>query len=216
MLYKIEDLSLKQRVADTVKDAILSGSIKPGEKIPEEKISEALGISRTPLREAMNLLVNYGLVNVVPRRGAFVSHITPEEVLDILMVRMTLEPLGAEIAARKRVRHDRFIGDLKELHTALRNKDLGDGSETDIAFHQVIAEASGSPTLLSVMLPLFYRSVLAMAYSSLVPGNRQESLSDHDKIIRALATKDAEGARIAMTEHLMQVMSNVKKGYKEA
>jgi DNA-binding GntR family transcriptional regulator len=216
MLYKIEDLSLKQRVADTVKDAILSGSIKPGEKIPEEKISEALGISRTPLREAMNLLVNYGLVNVVPRRGAFVSHITPEEILDILMVRMTLEPLGAEIAARKRVRHDRFIGDLKELHTALKNKDIGDGSETDIAFHQVIAEASGSPTLLSVMLPLFYRSVLAMAYSSLIPGNRQESLSDHDKIIRALAAKDAEGARVAMTEHLMQVMSNVKKGYKEA
>jgi DNA-binding GntR family transcriptional regulator len=216
MLYKIEDLSLKQRVADTVKDAILSGSIKPGEKIPEEKISEALGISRTPLREAMNLLVNYGLVNVVPRRGAFVSHISPEEVLDILMVRMTLEPLGAEIAARKRVRHDRFVSDLKELHIVFKNKELGDGSETDIAFHQVIAEASGSPTLLSVMLPLFYRSVLAMAYSSLIPGNRQESLSDHDKIIRALAAKDAEGARIAMTDHLMQVMSNVKKGYKEA
>jgi DNA-binding GntR family transcriptional regulator len=216
MLYKIEDLSLKQRVADTVKEAILSGSIKPGEKIPEEKISEALGISRTPLREAMNLLVNYGLVNVVPRRGAFVSHITPEEVLDILMVRMTLEPLGAELAAKKRVRHDRFIGDLKELHAAFKNKELGDGSETDIAFHQVIAEASGSPTLLSVMLPLFYRSVLAMAYSSLVPGNRHEALSGHDKIIRALAAKDAEGARNAMTEHLMQVMNNVKKGYKEA
>lgn len=216
MLYKIEDLSLKQRVADTVKDAILSGSIKPGEKIPEEKISEALGISRTPLREAMNLLVNYGLVNVVPRRGAFVSHITPDEILDVLMVRMTLEPLGAEMAARKRVRHDRFIADLKEVHTVFRNKKTGDGSETDIAFHQIIAEASGSPTLLSVMLPLFYRSVLAMAYSSLLPGNRQESLADHDKIIKALAAKDAEGARLAMTEHLTRVISNVKKGYKEA
>jgi DNA-binding FadR family transcriptional regulator len=120
------------------------------------------------------------------------------------------------MAAKKRVRHDRFIGDLKELHMVFKNKKLGDGSETDIAFHQVIAEASGSPTLLSVMLPLFYRSVLAMAYSSLIPGTRQESLSDHDKIIRALAAKDSEGARLAMTEHLMQVMSNVKKGYKEA
>ncbi len=216
MLYKIEDLSLKQRVADTVKDAILSGSIKPGEKIPEEKISEALGISRTPLREAMNLLVNYGLVNVVPRRGAFVSRITPEEILDILMVRMTLEPLGAEMAAKKKVRHDRFINDIKELHTVFKSKKLGDGSETDIAFHQLIAEASGSPTLLSVMLPLFYRSVLAMAYSTLVPGNRQEMISDHEKVVGALASRDAEGARIAMTEHLMRVMNNVKKGYKEA
>ncbi len=216
MLYKIEDLSLKQRVADTVKEAILSGSIKPGEKIPEEKISEALGISRTPLREAMNLLVNYGLVNVVPRRGAFVSHISPEEILDILTVRMTLEPLGAEMAARKKVRHDRFISDIKELHAVFKDKKLGDGSETDIAFHQAIAEASGSATLFSVMLPLFYRSVLAMTYSSLVPGNRQELVSDHEKIVAALASRDAEGARIAMTEHLMRVMNNVKKGYKEA
>jgi|GEM_PF-4551699 len=208
MLYKIEDLSLKQRVADTVKDAILSGSIKPGEKIPEERISEALGISRTPLREAMNLLVNYGLVNVVPRRGAFVSHIGLEEVLDILMVRMSLEPLGAELAAKKRIKHDRFISDLKELHGTFKSKKLGDGSEADIAFHQYIAEASDSPTLLSVLLPLFYRSVLAMSYSTLVAGNRQEYIGDHDK--------DTEGARFAMTEHLTQVMNNVKKGYKEA
>ena len=66
------------------------------------------------------------------------------------------------------------------------------------------------------MLPLFYRSVLAMTYSSLVPGNRQELVSDHEKIVGALASRDAEGARIAMTEHLMRVMNNVKKGYKEA
>ncbi len=216
MLYKIEELSLKHRVADTVKDAILSGSIKPGEKIPEEKISESLGISRTPLREAMNLLVNYGLVQVVPRRGAFVSQITSDEILDILTVRMALEPLGAELVTKKKVRYDRFIGRLTELLDKCKDAKPGDGADADITFHRYIVESSGSATLLSTMIPLYYRSVLAMAYSTLVPGDRREWIADHAKIIKTLASRDSEAARQAVTEHLTRAMKNVKKGHKEA
>ena len=216
MLYRVEDLSLKQLVADKVKNAILSGGIKPGEKIAEEKISEALGISRTPLREAINLLVNYGLVDVVPRRGAFVSHITAEEIIYILMVRLALEPLGIELATKKMIRYERFIDGLTELLEEFNGKKVGQGAEADIAFHRLIVESSGNATLLSVMLPLFYRSILGMADALLVPGDRWEWVADHQKIVDALAVRDSGVARIAMIEHLTRVMSKVKKGFKEA
>src|SRR5690348_9417520 len=96
-------LPLNRMVADAIRERILGGEFEPGERLAEERLSEELGVSRMPVREALRALAAEGMVTIAPRRGASITAYTPAQILELVEVRATLEGLNARLAAK---RHD--------------------------------------------------------------------------------------------------------------
>ena len=155
--------SLSKVVSDQIRGQILAGTLRPGERLVEDKLSAELGVSRVPVREALLGLSVEGLVNLEPRRGASVVEISPETVQELVEVRALLEGLNARLAAR---RHDPAI--VAELSDALRrgNAAAGSGSAEELAqlnaeFHDLLAVASRNTVLSGIMRSLRERTSLA-------------------------------------------------------
>ena len=135
-----EYLPLRDVVFNTLRKAILKGELKPGERLMEIALAERLGVSRTPVREAMRKLELEGLVVMIPRRGAQVANITEKDLNDVLEVRIALENLSIENACMRMTEEQ-----LEELWNAAKNFEatMAEGNlvklaEADVAFHEVI------------------------------------------------------------------------------
>ena len=144
-----EYLPLRDVVFNTLRKAILKGELKPGERLMEIALAERLGVSRTPVREAMRKLELEGLVVMIPRRGAQVANITEKDLNDVLEVRMALENLSIENACARMTEEQ-----LDELWKAARNFEdtMAEGNlvrlaEADVAFHEVIYKSSDNRRL---------------------------------------------------------------------
>lgn len=148
-----EHPSLQERVYEQLKGAILSGEIKPGERLLETQLAQSLGVSRIPLREAIRKLERDGLVVAFPRRGVYASSISPRDIDDVYAVRVVLEGLAARLAAERRTdeqlaRLDRIVAEMKE------QADRGDSNglfATGRCFHEAVLEASGNAKLVPLM-----------------------------------------------------------------
>ena len=148
-----EYLPLRDVVFNTLRKAILKGELKPGERLMEIALAERLGVSRTPVREAMRKLELEGLVVMIPRRGAQVANITEKDLNDVLEVRMALENLSIENACARMTEEQ-----LDELWKAARNFEdtMAEGNlvrlaEADVAFHEVIYKSSDNRRLTQVL-----------------------------------------------------------------
>ena len=148
-----EYLPLREVVFNTLRKAILKGELKPGERLMEIALAERLGVSRTPVREAMRKLELEGLVVMIPRRGAQVANITEKDLNDVLEVRIALENLSIENACARMTEEQ-----LAQLLDAARafEKTMADGNlvklaEADVAFHEVIYQASDNRRLNQVL-----------------------------------------------------------------
>ena len=157
--------SLSRVVSDQIRGRILDGTLKPGERLVEDRLSIELGVSRVPVREALRGLSVEGLVTLLPRRGATVVEITPETVAELVEVRALLEGLNAKLAAQ---RHDpEIVAQLEE--TLVRgNKAAKTGTAEELArlnaeFHERLAEASRNSVLSDVMRGLRERTSIAFA-----------------------------------------------------
>src|SRR5699024_3570602 len=148
-----EYLPLRDVVFNTLRRAILRGELKPGERLMEIQLANKLGVSRTPIREAIRKLELEGLVLMIPRKGAEVAEITEKNLRDVLEVRCALEELAVQLACD---RIDRAR--LRELHAAaahfkevLGNADITELAEADEAFHDVIFQATGNNRLIQLL-----------------------------------------------------------------
>ena len=148
-----EYLPLRDVVFNTLRKAILKGELKPGERLMEIALAERLGVSRTPVREAMRKLELEGLVVMIPRRGAQVANITEKDLNDVLEVRMALENLSIENACARMTEEQ-----LDELWKAARNFEdtMSEGNlvrlaEADVALHEVIYKSSDNRRLNQVL-----------------------------------------------------------------
>ena len=148
-----EYLPLRDVVFKTLRQAILRGELKPGERLMEIKLANKLGVSRTPIREAIRKLELEGLVLMIPRRGAEVAEITEKSLNDVLEVRMALENLSIENACARMTEEQ-----LDELWKAARNFEdtMAEGNlvrlaEADVAFHEVIYKSSDNRRLNQVL-----------------------------------------------------------------
>ena len=151
-----EHLSLSQRVAEELRRSILTNRRRPGDRLIEDRLSEELGVSRIPVREALRVLAGEGLVAVQPRRGASVADVSPEVARDLVEVRATLEGLNARLAARH---HDPAIAQqlkrvLKEGNRAARSKNADDLVRLNGEFHDKLAEAGRNSILFDIMRTL--------------------------------------------------------------
>jgi DNA-binding GntR family transcriptional regulator len=174
------------------------------------ELAEGLGVSNTPVREAIRQLEKDGLVETIPHRGNFVKKMSPEEVCEIYDVRMVLEALAARLAV------DMFTPEqlkwietkVEEYERAFDNDDISLGLEVDFAFHDLIAQASGNKTLLEMLRGLATR-IHALRHIDRGKTRRRESLKDHKAIYQALKKRDAKKAEEAITQHIRKGKEHV-------
>ncbi|HSH99465.1 MAG TPA: GntR family transcriptional regulator [Reyranella sp.] len=194
--------SLSQVVSEQIRGRILDGTLKPGERLVEDRLSAELGVSRVPVREALRGLSVEGLVTLLPRRGATVVEVTPETVAELVEVRALLEGLNAKLAAQ---RHDpEIIALLRETlergNQAAKTAAPEELARLNAEFHERLAEASRNAVLADVMRGLRERTSLAFAINS--RARAREDWQEHSGILAAVIAGDAELAALLATRHV--------------
>ena len=211
--------SLRGRVFHTLREDILSGRYRENEELREMAISEKLGVSRSPVREALRQLELEGLVNIIPNKGAYVTGITEKDVADIYAMRALLEGLCARWAAEhideKQLEALEENIYLSEFHAHKQHPQQL--TELDDAFHEILYEACGSK-ILRHQLRDFHEYVKQMRRRSLSDSERgMEAVEEHKRIMEALQNRDADRAEAQAALHMQNAYDNmVKNGVSDA
>ena len=198
---------LREIVYEELKMQILTGKIVPGTRMMEVELADDMGVSRTPIREAIRQLEKEGLVTIEPRRGAYASQISVKDMVDILEVRQNLEGLAAFFAAQRMTKDVQ-----EELHRVSKNYDqaVADGDmaamiKSDTRFHRIIVEASNNHVLLQ-MIEQLQELVLRFRYLYYSDFKRADDMpSEHEAIYEAIVAGDADAAREAADIHIQRL-----------
>ena len=211
-----QDHSLSSRVFQKIRDGILEGKYKEHDELRENTIGKELGVSRTPVREALRQLELEGLVTIIPNKGAYVTGISTKDVRDIYMIRSLLEGLCARLATEYITEEQLDALEEVILLSEFQMK-KGSGSNVDQVaaldgkFHAILYEACDS-RILSHTLKDFHKYVLMARKLSIVSEERaRKSIREHKQILRAIRDKDADLAEQLANEHILHVMQNLKK-----
>ena len=210
------DHSLRGRVFERLREDILSGVYKEKDELREISIGEELGVSRTPVREALRQLELEGLVKIIPNKGAYVTGITQADVRDIYRIRSMLEGLCARWATEhiteEQMTELEEILLLSEFHLKKKEACAEQVSVLDGRFHKVLYEASNS-RILEHVLTDFHKYVKMARRMSVGSKNRaQKSILEHKEILEAIKRKDADMAERLANQHIMNVMANLHIG----
>ena len=212
-----EYLPLRDVVFNTLRQAIITGEFAPGERLMEISLANRLGVSRTPVREAIRKLELEGLVIMIPRKGAQVAKITEKNLRDVIEIRTVLEEF-ATVLACERINQD-GISELRQAHEdfalAVEKGDLLDIVDKDEIFHNTIFGATNNDRLITIINNLreqFYR--YRMEY---VKDIRQRSnlVEEHRKLLDAISNRDSVRAKDLMRTHLLnqqqEVINNIQE-----
>jgi DNA-binding GntR family transcriptional regulator len=211
-----EYLPLRDVVFNTLRQAILRGELAPGERLMEIQLAERLGVSRTPIREAIRKLELEGLVLMIPRKGAEVAKISEKSLRDVLEVRRSLEELAIELACERITKEG--INELEAAQAAfceaLKTNDTMEMAETDEHYHDIIYNATGNTRLVQILNNLreqMYRYRLEYIKDA---SKRQNLVIEHDHIIRAIKERRIDEARTAIRNHIdnqeITIAQNIK------
>ncbi len=199
-----EFLPLRDVVFNTLRKAILTGQLKPGERLMEVHLANRLGVSRTPIREAIRKLELEGLVIMIPRRGAEVARITEKSLKDVLEVRRALDALSVELACDRITKEDieRLLKACVTFEEAAMGKDASVIAKADVALHDIIVEATGNQRLMQLVNNLSeqmyrYRFVYIKEESQ-----HDVLVSEHREIYESIACRDKERAAAAARLHI--------------
>lgn len=206
-----EYLPLRDVVFQTLRQAILRGELKPGERLMEIQLANKLGVSRTPIREAIRKLELEGLVLMIPRRGAEVAEITEKSLRDVLEVRGALEDLAVDLACDRITDEDveRMKEAAEEFEAALKTGDVTQYAEADVQFHDIIYFATDNQRLIQLLYNLreqMYRYRVEYLKREEV---HQTLLREHEHIIKCLEKRDKLAAREAISVHIDNQMKTV-------
>jgi DNA-binding GntR family transcriptional regulator len=199
----LEKRSLSAQIFDYIKKMILSGEIKGGQRIPEESIAEMLDVSRTPIREALHRLEEYGLVKLKPRCHAHVVSVAPEDIPQVAVVREQLESLAASLAAQRAT--DDTIEMLTRLHedceAAVKSNDLASILDAESAFHLALARLSGNKWLYDILCRLDATIQLVRLSGVTTREHMQRAINDHVTLLSAMRERDAGKAAQILSVH---------------
>ncbi len=211
-----EYLPLRDVVFNTLRQGILKGELEPGERLMEVALAERLGVSRTPIREAIRKLELEGLVIMIPRKGAEVASISEKSMRDVLEVRRALEEVAVELAC-KRITPEQ-MEDLKRAYrvfaSSIDSKDLISIAQKDEAFHEAIYHATQNQKLEQMINNLreqMYRYRLEYIKDK---DKRHILVEEHKQIMDALESHDVEAAKQAIRTHIDNQQSTVLKNLK--
>ncbi len=205
-------LPLRDEIFYTLRDLILKGELAPGDRLMEIHLAEKLGVSRTPVREAIRLLEREGLAITIPRRGAQVARMTEKDLSDVLEVREVLDGLAIEKACNNVNDEiiDRLKASMEDFKCAIDTKDPKAIVEADEAFHRIIYEAADNPRLLSIV-----DNLKEQMYRFRFEYVREETdysrlLKEHNELVQGLKNKDVESVKKAMHIHLQNQVDAVR------
>jgi len=212
-----QDSSLSHRVYQKIRNDILERQYKENDELKESTLGKELGVSRTPVREALRQLELEGLVTIVPNKGAYVTGISTKDVKDIYAIRSTLEGLAVRWAIENITTQQ--IDELEEILMLSEYHLKKESSaelimELDGKFHSILYEASGSRILRNLMSG-FHDYVKSTRMNSVVTEDRaRKSIREHRQILKAIQDEDVDMAEQLANEHIWQVIHNLRKyGY---
>ncbi len=202
---------LRDLVFEALREAILSGELKPGERMMEVQLAEEMGVSRTPVREAIRKLELEGLVVMIPRKGAYVAGLSLKEAADVFEVRASLEGLAAALTA-ERITDDEIDAMekiLEEISSAVENSDVETVIKKDAEFHNVLFSATRNAQLAQIISNLKEKIDRFRIQSFSNPSRIMSILEEHRKIVDAIKDRDSDRAEQLTKEHIEKVEINV-------
>lgn len=201
--------TLREIVSDEIRTMILSGELEAGERLFEDRLAERLGVSRNPVREALRELESTGLVEVIARRGAYVTTFEPERARQILELRQVLEAYAAELAARNRTDEDlaAMRACLAGGRAAAAEGDLVTAASHHREFHQLVERASQNEYLEPTVGPLRHQTELV--FSRLANSRGVLSWDEHQQLLEAIERGDTDAAREATRHHMDSVLRDL-------
>jgi DNA-binding GntR family transcriptional regulator len=206
-------LSATDLATEEIRDYIHSGKLEPGDRIRADELAEQLGISRTPVRDALQVLRTEGLVEILPRVGVFVRRITPSEIEEVYALKLAVEPLAASWAAQRGSTSAKvkLQGLLDGLHAAAEERDIRRAAETVDQIHNEIFTLAGSEVFSDVYRVFHARVKILRQFNMSQPGRLQISRHQHSEIVEAIVSGDGEWAAKTMTAHLMDAAASAHK-----
>ena len=207
----ISKISQREKTYKAIKQAIISYEVKPGEPLAEEQIANKLGVSCTPVREAIKELRKEGLVKIIHRKGAFVAEISSKDVEEIFLLREILECAAVKIAI-PRLKEEDLI-EMESLFNSISKdiemKNYKNIFDTDIKLHSLIVDTAGNRRL-SKFLNILNGQVHRMrVLSATAPGRLNKSLQEHKDILEALKKRDIDLAEQRLKQHIRNIKNNI-------
>ena len=205
--FLLDRVSLSIRVYDHVKRRIVANELPFGSKLTEDGLAKELGISRTPIREALNRLAQDRLVTVSPGRGAFVATFSFDDMVQLLEIRETLEGMAARLASKRITKET--LEKLRQRLKAAAQKQEHNGYkgylDADRDFHECVISACGNHQLSQLMKSLQDRIQMLRSRSVMLPGRARKSFQEHMEIIDALSARDPDLAEEKIRTHIRNV-----------
>ena len=207
---------LREVIFDTLREAIIVGELKPGERLMEVQLADKMGVSRTPVREAIRKLELEGLVEMLPRKGAHVADLSVKDIMDVLEVRSTLDGLASSLSA-SRITEDE-VKELKHIQgqfvTCVEKNNLQGSIKKDVEFHDIIYRSSRNDKLMQITNNLReqihrFRVIYIKDYSS-----TRELIKEHAEIFDAIAGRDPDSALRAAQKHIKNQEDTIIKALK--
>jgi len=195
---------LRESVCESLRDAIRKGILRPGDRLMEIQLADELGVSRTPVREAIRKLELEGYIITMPRRGTYVANLSIRDVNEVFEIRTSLDALAGELAAERIT--DEELEALQRLLVKLghyvEEGDMDKIVETDVKFHDVLYQASRNSRLVGIISNLREQLTRFRTTSMSFPGRLKATLEEHRALVEAIAQGDAASARSAAEYHM--------------
>ena len=215
---------LRDIVFEALREAILSGSLAPGERLMEIQLAEDMGVSRTPVREAIRKLELEGFVVMIPRKGTYVAGLSMKQMSEVFEVRAALEELAVDLSAERI--SDEELEQLEHLLISISDEMVKDDIETivklDEEFHDLLYKTARNSRLSSAINHLTEQMHRYRTASLSYPGRLKSALEEHRNIVEAIARRDGDAARKAAREHMdtaessyIQAMMDINKQYND-
>lgn len=195
---------LGEIVYEALRDAIVNQAMKPGERLMETELAEEMGVSRTPVREAIRKLELEGYVVMIPRKGAYVSGLSIKDINEVFEIRGALEALAAGLAAQ-RATQDEIEEMQRNVYMEAAHWETNDlmlAIESDTKFHEQIYSASRNTRLLNMIKDLREQVQRFRTTTLAVPGRLKFALDEHRRVVEAIADRDVAAAQQAASEHI--------------
>lgn len=195
---------LREVVSEALREAIVAGVLQPGERLMEIQLAEELGVSRTPVREAIRKLELEGFVVMVPRRGTYVADLSIKDINEVYEIRTSLDVLAAGLAAERITEEEleQMERLLVEIGEYMDKEDIEKIVEVDTKFHDILYRASRNDRLVGIISNLREQFTRFRTVSIAYPGRAKNTLEEHRKLLEAIAQRNVEVAQQLAREHM--------------
>ena len=214
---KLENYELlSQKVYHVLKNAIVRGDLAPNSKLILTEIAKSLGVSNTPIREAINKLVSEGLIKIIPNKGILVKEINIDDFQEILQVRAFLDGLIAKIASEKITDEeiDEMMGVIHEMEYTVKKDDRLNYNDLDIQFHDFLLNITGNNKLKEIYNNLINQSNRFRLRTLKIPDRMGKSLKEHREIAFKIKERNPDEANRVSQEHIESILRSIEEDEK--